>query len=46
MADRTRNGNNTGLGLTISKELIEQMRHSIFAELKNGKLTITIKWKL
>lgn len=46
MADRTRNGNNTGLGLTIAKELIEQMGHSIFAKLKDGKLTITIKWKL
>ncbi|WP_234123778.1 sensor histidine kinase [Clostridium hydrogenum] len=46
MADRTRNGNNTGLGLTISKGLVEQMGNSIFAELAEGKLSIIIKWKI
>lgn len=46
MADRTRNGNNTGLGLTIAKELVEQMGNSIYAELINGNLAIIIKWKV
>lgn len=45
MADRTRNGNNTGLGLTIAKELVEQMENSIYAELIDGNLVITIRWK-
>ncbi|ADZ19469.1 Sensory transduction histidine kinase [Clostridium acetobutylicum EA 2018] len=42
--DRTRNGNNTGLGLTIAKELVEQMGHNIFQEFRAGKLNIIIKW--
>lgn len=46
MADRTRNGSNTGLGLTIVKELVEQMGNSIYAELIYGNLVITIKWKV
>ncbi|MFL0252001.1 sensor histidine kinase [Clostridium neuense] len=46
MADRTRNGNNTGLGLTITKELVEQMGNSIYAELIDGNLSIIIKWKI
>ena len=46
MADRTRNGNNTGLGLTIAKELVEQMGNSIYAELIDGNLSIIIKWKI
>lgn len=44
--DRTRNGNNTGLGLAISKQLLEQMGHEISAELLDGKLGITIKFKM
>lgn len=46
MADRTRNGSNTGLGLTIAKELVEQMGNAIYAELTSGNLAITIKWKV
>ena len=46
MADRTRNGSNTGLGLTIAKELVEQMGNSIYAELTSEKLAIIIKWKV
>lgn len=45
-ADRTRNGQNTGLGLAITKQLVEQMGHSISAELSNGCLSIIIKWKI
>lgn len=44
--DRTRNGNNTGLGLAISKQLLEQMGYEISAELIDGKLGITIKFKM
>jgi signal transduction histidine kinase len=43
--DRTRNGNNTGLGLAITKELIQQMGHEISSELLQGKLSITIKFR-
>ena len=45
-ADRTRSGKSTGLGLAITKELVEQMGHEIFAELSKDKLSIIIKWKL
>lgn len=45
-ADRTRNGNNTGLGLAIAKKFIEEMGHKIYAELDDRKLSIIIIWKL
>lgn len=44
--DRTRSEKSTGLGLAITKELVEQMGHEIFAELSKDKLSIIIKWKL
>jgi len=44
-ADRTRGGKSTGLGLAITKQLVEQMGHTIGAELTDGKLSIQIKWK-
>lgn len=44
-ADRTRSGNSTGLGLAITKQLIDQMGHTISAKLIDGKLNIQIKWK-
>lgn len=44
-ADRTRSGKSTGLGLAITKELVDQMGHNIFAELADGKLSVIIEWK-
>jgi Signal transduction histidine kinase len=45
-ADATRNDKNTGLGLSIAKAFVEQLGHTIEAELFNEKLTIRIIWKL
>ncbi|QUH21303.1 sensor histidine kinase [Alkaliphilus sp. B6464] len=44
-ADLTRSDKSTGLGLSITKELVEQMGHEISAELADCKLSIIIKWK-
>lgn len=43
--DRTRTGASTGLGLAITKQLVEQMEHNMSIELSNGMLSIIIKWK-
>lgn len=45
-ADRTRSGKSTGLGLAITKELVEQMGHSISAELQDGRVSLIIEWRL
>lgn len=45
-SDRTRRGENTGLGLAITKELVEQMGHDINLEFHNSNLSIIIKWKI
>lgn len=43
-ADTTRNLQSTGLGLTVAKQLLEQMGHSIGASLEGNWFTITITW--
>lgn len=45
IADKSRNSNNTGLGLSITKAFVEELGNEIKAELKEGKLKIEIKWE-
>lgn len=42
--DKSRSDKNTGLGLAITKALIEKLGHKIDAKLVNGSLIIEIKW--
>ena len=45
-ADKSRSDKNTGLGLCITKALVEQLGNVIKAELVNNHLNISIKWKI
>lgn len=44
-ADKSRNDRNTGLGLAITKSLVEQLGNEIEAKLVENDLIITIRWK-
>lgn len=43
--DKSRNGNSTGLGLYITKIMIEKLGHEITAKKEGENLYIIIKWK-
>ena len=43
--DKSRSDRNTGLGLYITKVLVEKLGYSINATLKNEELIIQILWK-
>ena len=45
-ADKTRGGQNTGLGMSIVRALVRQMGHEVTAELKEGVFTVRVQWKL
>lgn len=45
-ADKSRSDKNTGLGLCITKALVEQLGNDIKSELINGNLNISIKWNI
>ena len=43
--DKSRSDRNTGLGLYITKVLVEKLEHNIYATLKDNNLVISIAWK-
>ena len=45
-ADKTRSGQNTGLGMSIVRALARQMGHEASAELRDGVFTARVLWKL
>jgi signal transduction histidine kinase len=45
-ADKSRQGQNTGLGLTIAKILVENMKGRINAALKDNVFTVELRWKI
>ena len=45
-ADRMRSGQNTGLGLAITKILVEKQGNEIDAQKKDDSLVIRIRWKI
>lgn len=46
MADQTRSGTSTGLGLSIAKSLMLKMSGDLSAELMEGQLFIKCEWKI
>lgn len=44
--DRTRSAQGSGLGLSIAKSLMDKMNGTLTAELHEGSLTMTCRWKL
>ena len=45
MADTSRTGKSTGLGLSIVKSFMEKMNGEVTAQLKDGQLSIISEWK-
>lgn len=46
MADQSRSSNNTGLGLSIVKSLMEKMNATITGQLNDQQLAIICEWEL
>lgn len=46
MADQSRSGKSTGLGLSIVKSFMEKMDGKITAQLKDGQLSIICEWEV
>ncbi|MGL5244339.1 MAG: sensor histidine kinase, partial [Sarcina sp.] len=46
IGDKARTSQNTGLGLSIAKELVEQLGHEIKGDFLDKNLVITIKWTI
>ena len=45
-SDKSRSDKNTGLGLAITKSLLDKLNNKIEAKLINGNLIIEIKWNI
>lgn len=45
-ADKTRTGQNTGLGMSIVRALARQMGHDATARLQDGAFTVEVLWKV
>lgn|SRR5690625_3379027 len=46
MADQSRLGNSTGLGLSIVKSFMEKMNGKIIGQLNDGQLSIVCEWRI
>jgi len=46
MADQSRLGNSTGLGLSIAKSFMKKMNGTITGQLNKGQLSIVCEWKI
>jgi signal transduction histidine kinase len=46
MADKSRSGKSTGLGLSIVKSFMEKMNGEVTGELMDGKLSVVCEWKI
>ncbi|MGL5692698.1 MAG: sensor histidine kinase, partial [Peptostreptococcaceae bacterium] len=44
IGDKSRSKNSTGLGLSLTKNLVEKMGHEIESRMVDNNFVITIKW--